>query len=116
MTASKRVAQGYLLIQIATYVTKIFTAFGLIGRRNGDDWLLNLDTETASHGIGYRSAGAGSNREATMRPVLQALSDFRKQVRYVLDVLSLSLSLSLATQKSFILKTLQGDGIKVRGR
>ena len=80
MTASNKVAQGYLLIQIATYVTKIFTAFGLIGRRNGDDWLLDLDCETASHGIGYRSAGGGSNREATMRPVLQALSDFRKQV------------------------------------
>ena len=86
--AMKKVAQGYLLIQIATYVTRIFTAFGLIGRRNGDDWLLELNCETASHGIGYRSLDGGADKEATMRPVLQALSDFRKKVRYVLLPLS----------------------------
>ena len=51
MTASNKVAQGYLLIQIATYVTKIFTAFGLIGHRNGDDWLLDLIVKP-HHGIG----------------------------------------------------------------
>ena len=68
------------MIQIANYVTKIFTAFGLIGRRNGDDWLLNLDTETATWNR-VQIRWSWFNREATMRPVLQALSDFRKQVR-----------------------------------
>ena len=103
MTASNRVTEK-ILIQIATYVTKIFTAFGLIGRRNGDDWLLNLDTETASHGIGTDPLEL-VRTEATMRPVLQALSDFRKQVRYVLDV-------SLCNSKIIHSQTLQEMALK----
>jgi len=79
--AKNKVAQGYLLIQIATYVTKIFTAFGLIGRRNGDDWLLEKESATAAHGLGYRSSDSGSNKEATLRPMVKALCEFRKKVR-----------------------------------
>jgi cysteinyl-tRNA synthetase len=52
---------------VASYVTRIFQVFGLIG--NGTD-------------IGFESAsGEGASREETLGPVLDALMDFRSQVR-----------------------------------
>jgi cysteinyl-tRNA synthetase len=51
---------------VAAYVTRIFTVFGLIGGV-GD--------------IGFDSAVGGASREETLGPVLDALMDFRSAVR-----------------------------------
>lgn len=51
---------------VATYITRIFKVFGLIGG-TGD--------------IGFDSAQGGANREETLGPVLDALMEFRSSVR-----------------------------------
>lgn len=60
---------GLVVRNVATYVTRIFRVFGLIAD---------------STGIGFQDTsgdGSGASKEATLEPVLNALMDFRMQVR-----------------------------------
>jgi len=72
--------QGYILAQVAAYITRIFKAFGLVGRV-GDDWLIEAGSATASKGIGFGSDEGASSKEAVLGPVLDILAKFRAQVR-----------------------------------
>ncbi len=76
--------QGYLLMDVAKYMAKVLTAFGVVKRDFGS-WLIETDSPSlmvqmhSSGGAG--AAGGAADREAVVTPLVKIVSDMRYTLR-----------------------------------
>ena len=84
LSTNKSKEQGYLLIDIAKYVAKILTAFGVI-KRDFSTWLIDEDSQSLMVQLHTKakssSGGGGENREAVVTPLVKIVSNMRDQIR-----------------------------------
>ena len=76
--------QGYLLLDVAKFVGKVLTAFGVVKRDFGD-WLRTTDSQSLMVKLHRNDNGAESapdaDREAVLTPLVKILSQMRDAIR-----------------------------------